>query len=304
SHADAIRGALRIDAADFARLTDADALQADIGSPGGSLVAGPAANLASLSRLHRIVTFARSAGLSIKDFLLLGHLSGILDQTTTSTGGFDPAEVESFLEMVATVKRSRLTPVDLAYLLCRRELPGVTVIPDDEAIAAMLGGLYEELRKTAAEPADAALRLIRQTLSASLKLDLRTTIVLLDELFTQEGSPSNKLIRAFELPSEPPELPASLPDLMKSAQVKAYRHLAVAAKLIGKLDLTTAEVSVLGATLVELDATPREPGIADAARFASFLTLVELRALRARSCARTKGCCRSSARLARTRWRR
>jgi Tc toxin complex TcA C-terminal TcB-binding domain/Neuraminidase-like domain len=286
-HADAIRGALSIDAADFARLTDAVVLHADIGTPAGSPVAGPTINIVSLSKLHRIVTFARAAGLSIRDFLLLGHLSGILEPTTSSTGGFNPAEVESFLEMVATVQRSRLAPVDVAYLLCSRELPGATVVPDDKAISAMLDVLYVGLLKIADETEDpiasldAQQRLIRQTLSASLKLDLPTTMVLLDELLTEEGLPESKLINAFDLPSPPLLPPATRSEDMDVIQGRAYRHLAAAAKLIGRLDLTTAEVSTLGASLFDFDATPWDPSaVGVVARFASFLTLVELRALR------------------------
>ncbi len=212
SHADALRGALGIDEADFARLTSMAALQVDVNPLAANAVVGSSASLESISKLHRIVTFARAAGLSIKDFLLLGHLSGILDQTTTSTDGFAPAEVESFLEMAATVKRSKLAPVDLAYLLFRQELPGATVIPDDAAVGAMLSGLYEGLLKIRTEPTEAQLRLIMQTLSASLKLALGTTLVLLDELLTQDVSPSKELTKAFVLPSTPVDLPGSLPE--------------------------------------------------------------------------------------------
>ncbi|MFT3776172.1 MAG: neuraminidase-like domain-containing protein [Minicystis sp.] len=282
AHEEAIRSALRISASEFALLTDPAVGLAELGPPNDDPIVGPGLTLKNLSKLHRIVTFSRALGLSIADFLRLGRLSGTLDQTSGSTDGFDPDEVERFLDVVARVQSVGVTPSDLAYLLSRQVLPGATIVPDMAAIDATLKELYAGLLKIQSEPKsadailDASKRLVRQTLATSLDLPLGTASVLLDMLLTKESS-SEPLLNAFLLPSSPP---ATMSSANLAAQERAYLHLHVSATLVRTLDLTEDEAMTLGGFLLVFDNLPRTPTTASPSLFTTWKAAADVRAFR------------------------
>ncbi|AUX35899.1 MULTISPECIES: neuraminidase-like domain-containing protein [Sorangium] len=249
--------------------------------------------LAAIADLHRIVTFARAARLSVRDFLELYNLS--------SNKPFDvdnPEQTLRFLDTVERVRRSGLSPADLEVVFRGRASIRSRIAVMDEAIKPVLEQLFGSLlalrAKNGGPDSAAEAALIEDQLGAALKLDARSTHLLVTEVLTTGGPEPAPLGSAFsldpELPASPPPSLDEDPDLL-AAQLAAYRHLAKAAALVQRLGLSADEIERMfvvdagagagAAPVLDLDALPREPTQATgSALFAAWERLVDLVALR------------------------
>ena len=103
-------------------------------------------NLANLSQLYRIVSFAKALRLSIRDFLLVKALIG--------TNPFDAAHTENtllFVEKVRKIGASGFTIAALDYLLRDHVVPPSGIAPTEESIALVLDQVRSGLQKIAAD---------------------------------------------------------------------------------------------------------------------------------------------------------
>ncbi|HYU30576.1 MAG TPA: neuraminidase-like domain-containing protein [Thermoanaerobaculia bacterium] len=134
AHSGAITAALRLSAADFARLlADPNVVPQDA-----------ALTLENLSLLYRHASLARALRLSVREYL--AALS-ILDSTPFTT----TTDTLLFVETVARVRAAGFTFAELSYLLRHVSTPDVPVAPRDETIAAFLDELRTGLQAIEAE---------------------------------------------------------------------------------------------------------------------------------------------------------
>ncbi len=134
----AIAGALGISAEDLALLLD-----------GPDAVAGVAPKLTveTLSRLYRRASLARALKLKVADLLMLIRVTSINPFTDTTASPRpavtpdDTARTFALREALATIKASRLSIAQVAYLLRGEVEPGSTVAPSEQSLATILTGL-------------------------------------------------------------------------------------------------------------------------------------------------------------------
>ncbi|WP_437965514.1 neuraminidase-like domain-containing protein [Sorangium sp. So ce260] len=245
--------------------------------------------LSAIAALHRIVTFARAARLSVRDFLELYNLSSDKPFSVDN-----PERTLRFLETVERVRRSGLSPADLEVVFRGRPSSRSRIAVTDEAIKPVLDQLFGSLlalrAKNGAPDSTAEAALIEDQLGAALKLDARSTHLLVTDILTTGDPDPAPLGGAFSLPVSPP--PSLEEDLgLLAAQLAAYRHLAKAAALVQRLGLSADEIARMfvvdagagpgAAPVLDLDALPREPTQATgSALFAAWERLVDLVALR------------------------
>ncbi|WP_437308363.1 neuraminidase-like domain-containing protein [Sorangium sp. So ce388] len=277
SHTPAILAALRISREELSLLTEDSRLGLPVLVPANTSDPAPV----TLAKLHRYVTFARAARLSLPDFLVLYNLS-----IYKPFEADNPERTLRFLDTVERVRRSGLSPADLDVVFRAGSSPHARIAVTDEAINPVLDQMFGALLalrgKNGAPDGEAEAALVEDTLAAALKLDARSMRLLLTDILTlaaQQGDPP--LGSAFSLPASP--LP-SLDDLSRAAQLAAYKHLAKAAALVRQLKLSADEVDPLFAhdwPAIDLDLLPR--ATSNSTAFPSFhawerlLDFVELR---------------------------
>ncbi|HTN87935.1 MAG TPA: neuraminidase-like domain-containing protein [Sorangium sp.] len=268
SHMPAVLAGLRISREELSLLTEASGLGLPVLVPANT--SDPA--LVTLAKLHRYVTFARAARLSLPDFLVLYNLS-----TYKPFEADNPERTLRFLDAVERVRRSGLSPADLDVVFRAGSSPRARIALKDEAINPVLDQMFGALLalrgKNGAPDSEAEAALVEDTLAAALKLDARSMHLLLTDILTlaaQQGDPP--LGSAFSLPAELPASPTpSLDDLSRAAQLAAYKHLAKVAALVRQLGLSADEVDLLFAhnwPAINLDMLPRAES--DSTDFASF----------------------------------
>jgi hypothetical protein len=133
-HSAAITAALRLSAADFARL---------LADP-NIVPQGAALTLQNLSRLHRHASLAKALRLPVREYLAA---LAIVDPTPFAT----TTDTLIFVETVDKVRDAGFTFAELAYLLCHTSTPESPIAPGDEIIAAFLGELRTGLQTIAAD---------------------------------------------------------------------------------------------------------------------------------------------------------
>ncbi|WP_437935494.1 neuraminidase-like domain-containing protein [Sorangium sp. So ce341] len=282
-HTPAVLAALRMSREELDLLT----LYSDINIPVLVTVSLGVPALTVIARLHRIVTFARAMRLSVRDFIELYNLS--------SDKPFDvdnPEQTLRFLDTVERVRRSGLSPADLEVVFRGRASSRSRIAVTDEAIKPVLEQLFGSLlalrAKNGAPDSAAEAALIEDQLGAALKLDARSTHLLVTDILTIGDPEPAPLGSAFSLLASPP--PSLDEDLgLLAAQLAAYRHLAKAAALVQRLGLSADEIERMfvvdagagAAPVLDLDALPREPTQATgSALFAAWERLVDVVALR------------------------
>ncbi|WP_438015326.1 neuraminidase-like domain-containing protein [Sorangium sp. So ce315] len=291
SHTPAILSALRISQEELSLLTEDSGLDlSTAAAPVPVTSAIPA--LETLAKLHRIVTFARALRLSLPDFLVLHNLSSDEPFNVDS-----PERTLRFMDTVERVWRSGLSSADLEVAFRERVSTRARIAMTDEAINALLeqlfGSLLAQRAKNGGPDGEAEAALIEDQLGAALKLDARTTHILVTDILTTGGPETPPLGSAFSLPALPPTSPApSLDSLgLRDAQLAAYRHLAKAAALVQQLGLSADELERMfvvdlnedeeAAPVLDLDALPRAPidgtGSALFGAWERLVDLVELR---------------------------
>jgi hypothetical protein len=140
-HIPALLAALGISEADLSLLTRSEAVLATLNLT-ESEIKDDMLNLANLSQLYRIVSFAKALKLSIRDFLLVKALTGI--------NPFDAAHTENtplFVEKVRKIGASGFTIAGLDYLLRDHVVPPSAVAPTKGSIALVLGQISSGLQK-------------------------------------------------------------------------------------------------------------------------------------------------------------
>ncbi|XXY16217.1 neuraminidase-like domain-containing protein [Sorangium sp. So ce216] len=278
SHTPAILAALRISREELSLLTEGSGLGLPVLVPANTADLEPVLAPVTLAKLHRIVTFARAARLSLPDFLVLYNLS-----TYKPFEADNPERTLRFLDAVERVRRSGLSPADLDVVFRAGSSPHARIALKDEAINPVLDQMFGALLalrgKNGAPDSEAEAALVEDTLAAALKLDARSMHLLLTDILTlaaQQGDPP--LGSAFSLPAELPASPTpSLDDLSRAAQLAAYKHLAKAAALVRQLGLSADEVDPLFAhawPVIDLDMLPRAES--NSTSFPSFNALERL----------------------------
>ncbi|WP_437894617.1 neuraminidase-like domain-containing protein [Sorangium sp. So ce124] len=258
-HTPAVLAGLRISREELSLLTE----DSGLGLP--PLVPADTSDLApvTLAKLHRIVTFARALRLSLPDFHVLYNLSK-----------YRPFEVDNpehtlrFLDTVDRVRRSGLSPADLDVVFREGSSPRARISMTAEAAGPVLDQMFGALLALRGKNGDGApdieaeAALVEDTLAAALKLDARSTHLLIADILTT-GEPGDvPLGSAFSLPASPPP---SLDVVSRAAQLAAYRHLAKAAAVVQRLGASADEIERMfvldegeGATVaLDLDALPR-----------------------------------------------
>jgi hypothetical protein len=281
-HAAVIRGALHLSASDLALLTDSAVSLVELGVSSEFGDTAPALTFANLCKLHRIVTFSRALGVSIKDWLILKRLAHI-------TTPFTPEGIARFVDVIARVQRAGQKPADLLYLFAGFTAPSTTLAVDDATIDELIDALFEaevKLHATSAD-ADAQDNLIQQTLAAALGLEMRTTGLLLRSVLTPDGTMGTSLIEAFRLtvtvpfPDDP-----TLGGTARFAQRSAYRHLHKVTGMVKKLGMSASELFRFnvdepeGQRVFAFDALPRTPSIPSVDLFDAWFQMIDLWALK------------------------
>lgn len=257
-HTPAVLAGLRISREELSLLTE----DSGLGLP--PLVPADTSDLApvTLAKLHRIVTFARALRLSLPDFHMLYNLSNHKPFEADSP----PEHTLRFLDMVGRVRRSGLLPADLEVVFRRTSSPRARIAVTDEAVSPVLDQMFGSLLalrgKNGAPDSEAEAALIEDTLGAALKLNARSTHLLIADILTTGEPGDAPLGSAFSLPASPPP---SLDTVSRAAQLAAYRHLARAAAVVQQLGLSADEIERMfvldvsqGATVaLDLDALPR-----------------------------------------------
>ena len=116
-------------------------------------VTDPVLNLANLSRLYRIASFARALKVSIRDFVALKVLTGIVpfaDGTSPATSTHT-ANTLRFVETARKVRRSGFQVMELDYLLRHRFEEKDGIAPSEENVAQILTEIRADLQKIAAD---------------------------------------------------------------------------------------------------------------------------------------------------------
>ncbi|WP_437793362.1 neuraminidase-like domain-containing protein [Sorangium sp. So ce693] len=277
SHTPAILAGLRISREELSLLTASSGL----GLP--ALVPADTSDLApvTLAKLHRYVTFARAARLSLPDFHALYNLS-----TYKPLEADNPEHTLRFLDTVDRVRRSGLSPADLEVIFRARPSRRARIAATDEAINPVLDQMFGALLalrgKNGAPDSEAEAALIEDTLGAALKLDARSTHLLIADILTTGEPDDVPLGSAFSLPTSPPP---SLDDPSRAAQRAAYRHLARAAAVVQRLGARADEIEWMfaGASpALDLDGLPRAEidGAGGSPLFADWEKLVDFVELR------------------------
>lgn len=134
----AIAGALGISADDLGLLVD---------GPDQVVGANPKLTVETLSRLYRRVSLARALKLKVADLLTLIRVTGInpfTDATAANRPAVTPADVTrtfALRDALATIKASRLSIAQVAYLLRGDVQPGTNVAPTEQSLATTLTAL-------------------------------------------------------------------------------------------------------------------------------------------------------------------
>lgn len=148
----ALLAALRISAADLALLTDKSVAKNVLGLHSAEIT-DDKLNLANLSHLYRITSFARALRLPIRDFLLLKTLTS-LDPFVRDMNPVTPMHTANTLQFVEKVRKGRASGFRLAelnYLLRHRFDDKEGIAPAEEEIAQILNDIRDGLQKIAAE---------------------------------------------------------------------------------------------------------------------------------------------------------
>ncbi|MGK4001455.1 neuraminidase-like domain-containing protein [Sorangium sp. So ce1036] len=280
-HIPAILAGLRIGREELSLLTE----DSGVGLPVLVPMIAEVPALEALAKLHRIVTFARAARLSLPDFLVIYNLSAYKPFEADN-----PERTLRFLDTVERVRRSGLSPADLEVVFRGRSSPRARVAVTDEAVSPVLDQMFGALLalrgKNGGPDSEAEAALVEDTLAAALKVDARSMHLLLTDILTT-GEPGNaSLASAFSLPAElPASPPPSLDSLgLRAAQLAAYRHLARAAAIVQQLGASADEIERIftGAwPALDLDGLPR--AVTDgtgSALFEAWERLVDFVALR------------------------
>ncbi|KYG10690.1 hypothetical protein BE21_10530 [Sorangium cellulosum] len=276
SHTPAILAGLRISREELSLLTESSGLALD------PLVPANTADLApvTLAKLHRVVTFARAARLSLPDFHVLYNLSAHKPLEADN-----PEHTLRFLDTVDRVRRSGLSPADLEVVFRMRSSPRARIAVTDEAVNPVLDQMFGSLLalrgKNGGPDDEAEADLIEDTLGAALKLDARSTHLLVADILTTGELGDAPLGSAFSLPDPPPP---SLDDPRRAAQLAAYRHLARAAAVVQQLGASADEIERMfaGASpALDLDGLPRTESDGEGSQlFEAWEKLVDFVALR------------------------
>ncbi len=149
-HVPAVVAALGISASDLSLLVSNDAVHATLNLP-QSDIQDDALNLANLSRLYRVASFAKALKLSIRDFLVA--------RTLIEIDPFDPGHIEDTLRFVDKVNKIRSSGFALAevdYLLRHWVVAPSGLGLTEERIALALedmrAGLHEIIDDTTVAP--------------------------------------------------------------------------------------------------------------------------------------------------------
>lgn len=166
AHSPAVVAVLGISTAELALL---------LGTP--PVATGDSLNLANLSRLYRITSFARFLQLSLDDFLVACALTAINPFSSTEA-------TLRFVERVGMLRASGFSINELDYLLRHTNGASTTNAPSEESIAHVLTELRQGLQKIAADNTfvpDPTGELTRQKLALLLKSDdMAKAMALLD----------------------------------------------------------------------------------------------------------------------------
>ncbi|WP_437597402.1 neuraminidase-like domain-containing protein [Sorangium sp. So ce590] len=262
SHTPAILAGLRITREELSLLTEDSGLGLTPLVPADTSDVAPV----TLAKLHRFVTFARAARLSLPDFHVLYNLS-----TYRPFEADNPEHTLRFLDTVDRVRRSGLSPADLEVVFRGRQSPRARISVTDEAVSPVLDQMFGALLalrgKNGTPDSEAEAALIEDTLAAALKLDARSMHLLIADILTTGEPGDAPLGSAFSLDAElPASPPPSLDSLgRRAAQLAAYRHLARAAAVVQRLGASADEIERMfvldegedAAVALDLDALPR-----------------------------------------------
>ncbi|AGP39917.1 hypothetical protein SCE1572_38745 [Sorangium cellulosum So0157-2] len=275
-HTPAILAGLRISREELSLLTESSGLALAPLVPANTADPAPV----TLAKLHRYVTFARAARLSLPDFHALYNLSKYKPLEAAN-----PEHTLRFLDTVDRVRRSGLSPADLEVIFRMRSSPRARIAVTNEAVNPVLDQMFGSLLalrgKNDGPDDEVEAALIEDTLGAALKLDARSTHLLITDILTT-GEPSDvSLGSAFSLPDPPPP---SLDEPRRAAQLAAYRHLARAAAVVQQLGARADEIERMfaGASpALDLDGLPRTESAGEGSPlFEDWEKLVDFVALR------------------------
>lgn len=153
--------ALRLNAQELALLTDDEAADASLGLP-AIIDSTESVSLDSLSLLFRVVSFARSQRMSIRDLRLLIALGGANPLTGVAGPTADPQATLEFLDLIGRARSMPFT-LDEAHFLLRSVTPkGSSLEPSADQVQAWRVELEDLVSKAAqaapleVEPDDSA----------------------------------------------------------------------------------------------------------------------------------------------------
>ncbi|UQA60397.1 neuraminidase-like domain-containing protein [Polyangium aurulentum] len=149
-HAAGVLAGLRIGAADLALLAVPEVALQQTGLP-SALPAGAPLTLDNLSRLHRIVVLARELRLGIRDLCILLSLSGLDALTVDAQDPAKPATTRAFVELVAKVRQSGFSVVEMQHLTRHFAPPGLSVGPSDMDVARLVDDIEAAVAKIVAD---------------------------------------------------------------------------------------------------------------------------------------------------------
>jgi hypothetical protein len=203
-HLAAILAAVKLDASDYALLTDASIAKTALGLPKPEL-SDDALSLDNLSHLFRVASLARALKLSVAEVLSAKALFGIDPLATDDKAGDRVLETRRFVEKVRKLKGARVNLGELDYLLRDVSPPGSNLAPQEDAIAEVLGDIRSGLLKIIAEntpdPAgDPTGTVTRQKLNAVLGSSLaETALTLLSDGADATDADKAAIAKAFPL---------------------------------------------------------------------------------------------------------
>lgn len=299
-----VMAGLRIKLDELALLMVPEVSQAAMGLPNVVPTAAKL-SLANLSRLHRIVAFARALRMSTREYLILRELSGMNvltgDVMTPSPDAAAPSDTRAFVALVNKLRAAGFPIAEIHYLVRHVELaPAKVGIAADtvERIVQQLEAAALEidtLERAQDEPDEGYTAAVRarvdeaviQKFAAELKVSVDIVGHLLAHAMTASGSSNDALTDFY--PADPPvEPPAAQIPVSAANRSKTVVRLSKAVMLVKRLKFDVQQLQWLypvtvGSSWLNLDDLPVEQVNSAATYqpiFADLVRLVEFAAVR------------------------
>lgn len=299
-----VMAGLRIKLDELAMLMVPEVSQAAMGLPNVVPTAAKL-SLVNLSRLHRIVAFARALHMSTREYLILRELSGMNvltgDDAWPSVESAVPSGTRAFVALVNKLRSAGFPIAEIHYLVRHVELAPAKVGIAAETVERIVQQLeavaleIDAVERAQDEPDEGYTAAVRarvdeaviQKLAAEFKVDVEIVGHLLAHVITASGS-SESALTDFH-PADPPVEPPADPMPVSAANrgqivVRLYKAVMLVKRL--KFDLEQLQwlyPAAGGSSWLDLDALPVEQVNSAGTyqvTFAGLVRLVEFAAVR------------------------